>query len=181
MIPVRPFVGEVKHLAAGYQQADTPSVLPQFAGRQRPGVFHQRPGRLVAGHRLLHRARDPEKGRLAAFDPRAGKVTGFFDGEQHEKYHHPSRLTRPRRGHGVPAGSDPPIRHSSLPPSAAATHSEPNRSRAAAAQRCGQGQRFSQARDERPPPRCRRRDPPIRCGSAARTAAFRRPTSCRGA
>jgi hypothetical protein len=38
--PVKPVkFGEVKQLAAGYQQADTPSVLPQFAGRKEPSVL----------------------------------------------------------------------------------------------------------------------------------------------
>ena len=34
--------------------------------------------------------KDPEKGRLSAFDPRTGKVTVVFDGKQDEKFHNPT-------------------------------------------------------------------------------------------
>ena len=165
--PVKPVkFGEVKQLAAGYQQADTPSVLPQFAGRKEPSVlfadnkkkelfrfvlggagaaaepvsteagrgrigpddrtFYCLHGGKLAAWDLASKdakpvilcekaandrefsindlavssrgivyfttLKDPEKGRLSAFDPRTGKVTVFFDGEQDEKFHNPNGI-----------------------------------------------------------------------------------------
>ena len=165
--PVKPVTfGEVKLLASGYQQADTPAVLLGFAGRKEPTVvfaeakknqlfrypvgaegataelFSSEAGRgrigpdgrrfygLYGGRLaswdllskdskpviLCERAandrdfsindlavssrglvyfttlKDPEKGRLSAFDPRTGKVTVLFDGEQEEKLCNPNGI-----------------------------------------------------------------------------------------
>ena len=40
--------------------------------------------------------KDPEKGRLSVFDPRTGKVTVLFDGEQEEKLHNPNGIALDR-------------------------------------------------------------------------------------
>ncbi len=170
--PVKPVTfGEVKLLASGYQQADTPSGLLAFTGRKEPTVlfadakknqlFRYSPGtggaaaepvsaELVSseagrgrigpdgrsfyglyGGRLASwdllskdskpvilcekaandrdfsindlavssrgvvyftTLKDPEKGRLSAFDPRTGKVTVLFDGEQEEKLCNPNGI-----------------------------------------------------------------------------------------
>lgn len=165
--PVAPVTfGEVKLLAAGFQQADTPAVLPRFAGRDEPAVlfadnkqkllfryplaavgaapelvskeagrgrigpdgrtfYGLHGGRLAAwdlvakdskpvilcekaandrdfsindlvvssqGVVYFTTLKDPEKGRLSAFDPRTGKVTAFFEGDQEENLHNPNGI-----------------------------------------------------------------------------------------
>ena len=163
--------GEVKMLASGYEQADTPSVVTKFAGRKEPSVLFadakrkqlfrralaaedaaaemvsSEAGRgrigpdgrkfyglyggklaswdlteskdakpvilcekaandrdfsindlVVSSRGIIYftTLKDPEKGRLSAFDPRTGKVTVLFDGEQEEKLHNPNGIALDR-------------------------------------------------------------------------------------
>jgi sugar lactone lactonase YvrE len=165
--PVKPVTfGEVKRLAQGYEQADTPSFVEKFAGRKEPSLlfadnkrkqlfrcglgteaaaelisseasrgrigpdgrtfYGLHGGRLAAwaltdstaaqpvilcekaandrdfsindlaissrGIVYFTTLKDPEKGRLSAFDPRTGKVTVVFDGEQEENLHNPNGI-----------------------------------------------------------------------------------------
>lgn len=165
--PVKPVTfGEVKLIASGYQQADTPSVMEKFAGRKETCVlfadnkqkqlfrhalgadgaaelvsseagrgrigpddkfYGLHGGKLVSwdltnvkdakpvvlcekaandrefsindlaissrGIVYFTTLKDPEKGRLSAFDPKTGKVTVLFDGEQEENLHNPNGIT----------------------------------------------------------------------------------------
>jgi sugar lactone lactonase YvrE len=164
--PVKPVTfGEVKLLASGYQQADTPSFVEKFAGRNNPsllfadnkrkqlfrcGLENEAAAELISSEAgrgrigpdgkfyglhggklvswglkelkdpkpvvLCEKAandrdfsindlaissrgivyfttlKDPEKGRLSAYDPRTGKVTVLFDGEQEENLHNPNGI-----------------------------------------------------------------------------------------
>ena len=166
--PVTPVkFGEVKMLASGYEQADTPSVVAIFAGRKEPSLLFAEAkrnqlfrralgaedataelvsseagrgrigpngrtfyglydGKLVSwdltaskeskpvilcekaandrdfsindlaissrGIVYFTTLKDPEKGRLSAFDQRTGKVTVLFDGEQEENLHNPNGI-----------------------------------------------------------------------------------------